>query len=175
MLDELETDLRAISQTVEELGHEVVTTYDVFNIRKKDLLGFKEEEILSHYHGWQRTMKKVDLVLFEVSYPSSVNVGAGIIGSIEKGKPVICMYKTGRNPVFINEILSSRLIQTEYTTESISDSLEWAIDEAKNQIDRRFTMNISGEIDAYLNRISRDNNTSRSDYIRRLIEKEMKD
>jgi len=61
----------------------------------------------------------------------------------------------------------------EYTEETIREILSYWLEEARNFLESRFTMILTSKIKTYLNEIAKSG-TSRSDYIRNLILKDMK-
>lgn len=123
---------------------------------------------------WFSYINHADLILVEGSYPSSIHIGFELGLALEKGKLIILLYKEGKNPVFINELYSSRLIKSEYTDENIEEVLSWCLKEAEQLTNRRFTFFISSEIENFLGIICKQRNLNKSKYIRSLIEREIK-
>ncbi|MFW6143897.1 MAG: ribbon-helix-helix protein, CopG family [Patescibacteria group bacterium] len=125
-----------------------------------------QEELLSE-------MSDCDCALVEGSYPSSIFVGYELGQLISKQKPTILLYKKGLDPVFIAEDHSSRLIKSEYEEDMLEEVIDWCLEEVGSISKRRFTFYISPEIDGFLEQIANNSGTSRSEYIRDLIEKEI--
>ncbi len=100
-------------------------------------------------------------------------MGIEIGDLIERGKPVICLYKKGKNPGFTLNIHSEKLLMYEYSEDNIKEVLAWAFEDVEQLLKRRFTFFISSEIDSFLYKIAKDKGTSRSEFIRGLIDREM--
>ncbi len=114
-----------------------------------------------------------DLALIEMNNLADAQVGflAGFI--LSRGKPVIVLYPKDQNQPLIEDIKSPRLITSEYSLGDIESVIEWCIDEVKlNLASRRFTMFISPDLEMFLNNITTNLNTSKSEFIRQLILKE---
>jgi hypothetical protein len=172
--DELGREFAAIMKAITNLGHELLLAYDVMHDDVERILNQTTEETHVHYVKWQKTIQKADVAVVEVSFPSTVHIGVEVGALIERSKPVICLYAKGHNPVFTSEFHSSRLIKLEYSIETIEDVLRWGFEEVEGMLNRRFTFFITPEIDAYLGKMSGKKGASRSEYIRELIEKEMR-
>lgn len=123
---------------------------------------------------WLSYISDADLVLIEGSYPSSIHIGFELGLTLEKGKPIILLYKEGKNPAFISNLYSNRMIKSEYTDRNVEDTLNWCLQEAEQLTNRRFTFFISSEIESFLNKMSKKNGIHKSKYIRSLIEREIK-
>ena len=129
--------------------------------------------IHSWFKQWNTYISECDVAIIEGSHPSSVHIGFEIGTILSRNKPVILLYRKDHDPVFIHSLFSGKLIKSEYTNESIEDVLSWCLDELKHIINRRFTFFVSPDIDKYLDTISRKDDTTRSEYIRELIEQDM--
>src|SRR5438105_3455468 len=68
---------------------------------------FSEEEQIN-------SIQECDLAIIEGSCPSTIQIGLEIAMILERGKPVIFLYKEGMSPLFINTISSIKLIKSEY-------------------------------------------------------------
>lgn len=161
-------------KAIEDCGHEVLTSFDVLKEKLEVVVGKTVEKHEQFYQTWMKTVGEAKVGVVEVSFPSTVHIGIEIGGLIERGKPVICLYQKGRNPTFVEDFHSPRLIKLEYTKENAREVLEWAFEEVEQMLNRRFTFFIPPEIDTYLNKIADVDDTSRSEYVRNLITKDMK-
>jgi len=172
--EELFKEYKAILHVIKELGHEVLTSFDILNKKLDQVLHERSEDTERHFLLWCKTIAKADAAVVEASFPSSVNIGMEVGALLERGKPTICLYLSGRDPVFTSEMHSSRLLKTEYTLDSVKDTLQWGFEEVEQMINRRFTFFISPELDAYLSQVMKKKGISRSDFIRTLIVREMR-
>lgn len=84
-------DYHAIVQYLLALGHEVPTAHLAsFDLEKLES-GIDPREIYERDINWVRAC---DVLIAEVSTPSH-GVGYEIAEAVNKGKPVLCLYKTG--------------------------------------------------------------------------------
>lgn len=169
----MDAEHRAIYKTIERLGHEVLTSYDVLNSPLHGILSQKYQETIKFYQVWSKTIPKAEVAVLETSFPSTVNIGLELSQLLEKGKPVICLYKHGRDPNFIGEFHSNRIIKLEYDLDDLEDVLQFGFEEAIKMLNRRFTFFITPEIETFLDKISRDKSISKSEYLRGLVENEI--
>lgn len=123
---------------------------------------------------WLVYIRDCDCVVVEGSYPSSIHVGFEIGYCLSRAKPIILLYEKDKDPFFLNNSSSPRLIKSEYTSETLQETLNWCLEEVKKMINRRFTFFVPPEIDLYLEKVARKTGVSRSEFIRNLIEKEIK-
>jgi hypothetical protein len=172
-LDEFRNEYKKIMEVITDQGHEVLTTHDVLHVGAAEIFKDNSVAFSDIYHRWQTVVRQADIAVIEASYPSSVMVGTGIAALVERGKPTIVLYVSGRDPIFTNEIYSSRLIKVQYSQQTLDDVLPWALDEAKQWMERRFTMIIPGDQDSYIDMMSKKKQVSRSEYIRDLIKQDM--
>lgn len=153
---------------LENKGHEVFgnTLSEEMPIHKETTV----HRIKEWYKEWSSYIQNCDFVIVEASYPSSVHIGFEIGNILSKGKPLILLFKESQDPIYINNLHSSKLVKSEYTSENIIDILTWCLKEIEQVFNRRFTFFISPEIEKFLDEMSKKEKISRSEYIRRLIE-----
>lgn len=166
------TIYKRVIDCLENKGHEVFGKTS--GERLVSLNSVSLHKIREWQKEWLSYINNADLILIEGSYPSSIHIGFELGLALEKGKPIILLYKDGKNPVFINELYSNRLIKSEYTDKNIEEILKWCLKEAEQLTNRRFTFFISSEIESFLNNMSKQKNVNKSKYIRGLIEREIR-
>lgn len=127
------------------------------------------------YKEWSSYTRECDFALVEGSYPSSIHIGFEIGLLLSRSKPVVLLFRKGCDPIFVNSYYSNRLIKCEYDVNDLNEVLEWSIEEVKALANRRFTFNISSEIDDYLSQVANSTDISKSEFIRELIEREMQE
>ncbi len=125
------------------------------------------------YAEWSNYISQCDFVIVEGSYPSTIHIGFETGMILMRGKPVILLYKKAHDPVFINSLHSPRLIKSEYDETNLEEVLDWCLEEIKELQNRRFTFFISPEIENFLDEVADQRGTTRSEFIRGLIENEM--
>jgi len=160
--------------TIKKLKHTLLTSFDVLGTPLEYVKSQGESGQQKFYRRWLGEVKRADIGVFEVSFPSTANVGLEIGSFIERGKPALCLYKHGRDVTFVGEYHSSRIIRLEYSNETVKEVLRWGIEEAEQMIHRRFTFFISPQIDSFLDKVTKTTGKSRSEYIRELIESQIK-
>lgn len=145
--------------------------------RIKNYLKRRNQEVFSNPSSEKEQINNIlqcDVAVIEGSYPSTIQVGFETAMILEKGKPVIFLYKTGMSPFFINAIHSFKLIKSEYSENNLEDTLDWCFEELEHISNRRFTFFISPDIEDFLQKIAKRNKLSKSEFIRYLIKKEMR-
>ncbi len=170
---ELRPVLSEIIKFLKQEGHELLSD-DILETPLAEALSASQKVQARWYETWRKYISAADIAVAEISYPGSVNVGFEIASILSRGKPVIGLYHEGKDPVFLGDLHSSRLIKISYIdAKSVKEALSWAIDEVKQMISRRFTFFIPPEIDNFLAELYRENGISKSEFIRSLIEREM--
>jgi len=170
---ELLDDYKAIISSLKKLGITKVFSEDILDITLHDALNNSEIEREKWLTTWRKYIRDCDFAVAEISYPSTLNIGFEINNILERGKPVIGLYKEGKDPIFTSELHSRRLIKTSYTKENLKDVLAWAIEEAKEIINKRFTFIVPPEIGDFLEDSYKSHGITASDLIRDLVKKEM--
>jgi len=170
----------------DELGKTYLRIVEHLNKRCKEVYekvliqhDTKDDNTSSHsvkewYREWSEYIHECDFAVAEVSEPSSARVGFEIGMILSRGKPVIVLHRSDRDPVHINKLYSPKVVKSEYTDNTLEEVIDWCIEEVEAISDKRFTFYISSEIDTFLERRSNDQSLSRSEVIRMLIENEMK-
>ena len=130
-----------------------------------------------HYKKVLASIKKADLIVAEVSYPSSINVGHEITLALEFEKPVLALYSEGNSPMFLEGYQSDKFILAPYSLTKISDLdriINSSIKKLMKAIDIRFNFFVSPKISTYLDWVSKEKRIPRSVYLRKLIEEDMR-
>lgn len=160
-----------IVKTLEGLGH----TVQHEQISKSTMESIKDnspEERDQYYKKVLRWMNQADIVVIEASFPSSLNIGHEITLSLDKGKPVVVLYKKGFDSIFLNGLHSDKLFLVEYTDENIVETVKDSIDYAKDQSDTRFNFFLPPSLMSYMDWIAEKRKVPRSVYLRELIERD---
>lgn len=153
--------------------------FKVLNYTEKKIDGSKivsEEARNRSYEEMVKLIDKCDFSVFEATFPSTIHVGHEITLAIEKGKPVIVLYKEeqGKEPSLFRGIRSDKIIWVSYTRQNLTDRLSEAVMKAKEIQDVRFNFFVSPKILTYLSWIAQKRKIPRSVFLRDLIEREMK-
>ncbi len=128
-----------------------------------------------YYDKLNKWIAACELVVCEISYPSTISIGHEVSLALDKGKPVVGLYQKGRAPGVLQGIKSDRFILLEYENSSLEDIIKYGIEEATSQADVRFNFFISPQIGRYLDWLSQNKRIPRAVYLRKLIENDMKE
>jgi MinD-like ATPase involved in chromosome partitioning or flagellar assembly len=162
-----------IVDTLEKLGHTVTHQHITKNSIIKVFNKTREENI-DYYKKTLKEIAKADIVVAEVSFPSTLNVGHEVSVALEKGKPVIALYSQDKGSPFFEGIDSDLFYYQEYKILEIDSFLPKVLEEIAKHVDIRFNFFISPEIGRYLDWISQHKKIPRAAFLRSLIEKSMK-
>lgn len=162
---------RTIVREIEKFGHEVL----VHNFFETTVEYVETQTIQQKMFVHERLgkLKQVcDVVVMECSYRSFA-LGQEIAHAFRIGKPVLALYTDGHFPHLILSDAGDRLLVSEYSLENVSQVIADGLEYLRPQESKRFTMNIPSNIIDYLDRISREEKITRSDYLRDLILSDM--
>jgi hypothetical protein len=162
-----DNNYKKIAEVIEKQGHKNLDRM-ILDINPKEFYLGCQRDRQNLYKNTINKIKDADIVILEVSVPS-LSIGYVLDKSLAEGKPVIAIYVEGLNPYFAEGIQDERLQVLPYRVDELEKLLAYAIDEAKQQLETRFTMILPPDINSYLNEAT-DN---RSEYIRRLIRQDM--
>lgn len=149
--------------------HEHISDIDMSDLEKSS--NSKQEDYYKKVTAW---IGKADVVVAEVSFPSTLNIGHEITTALDKHKPVIALYLEGKESIFFSGIKSDNLLYCEYTDKTLPTVLKTAINQISNIADTRFNFYISPEIGRYLDWVSQNRKLPRAVFLRSLLEKAMK-
>lgn len=155
-------------------GGNKVFTGSLFNDGQDETLS-KSEEREKWYREVIQNVKEADITVVEISYPSTANVGHILTFALDIGKPVVALYKDGRDPFFLRGRVDDKLTLLSYTENDIKSVVASALDYVSSAQDVRFNFFISPAIGLYLDWVSKNKRIPRAVYLRKLIEEEMKD
>lgn len=163
---------RDIVEILQQEGHDVYT--EILSEHLPEFSLVSRQQLLEWSKKWSSYIRDCDFSIVEGSYPSTIHIGFEIGMILARGKPVVLLYQRGCDPIFLNEFSSSRLIKSEYETSDLREVLRWGIEEVVQLSSRRFTFYINSEIDEFLSNVVEERGVSRSEYIRELLQREMK-
>jgi len=149
--------------------HDHITDNSVDNVFNKT-----HSQNVEYYKKTLKEISKADLVVAEVSFPSTLNVGHEVSLAIEKGKPVIALFLEQKNSPFFEGITSENFYYNYYLPENLEEVLPKVLDEVIKKSDTRFNFYISPEIGRYLDWVSQHKKLPRAVFLRSLLEKSMK-
>lgn len=156
-----------------KLGHKVIHEH----VTKTDMSFVNSQTVKQnreYYQTVQKGISNADILVAEVSFPSTLNIGHEITLALSKGKPVICLYLKGKVSAFFNGIKNDKLLYEEYTPETLEKVLVESLEHLSENTDTRFNFYISPEIENYLDWVSQTKKLPRAVFLRNLLEKAMK-
>lgn len=163
-----------IIQALENQGHKVTHEHITETSLEKVFSSTSDKERVDYYKHFLKNIAKADMVVAEVSFPSTINIGHEISVALEKGKPVIALYTEGKVSPFFLGIKSDKFIYMKYSFSNLKSVLQESIETLEGLSDTRFNFYISPEIGRYLDWISQNKKLPRAVFLRSLLEKAMK-
>jgi len=169
---ELAIYYKQINDSLESHGLTVFSGHLFTKVNDSDLVDNKQIE------GWYKEViqhvRAADSIFVEISYPSTVNVGHILTYALDTGKPVVALYRSGREPFFLRGRVDDKLVLLEYNDKDIKEVVANALEYVSSAQDVRFNFFISPEIGRFLDWVSKDKRLPRAVYLRKLIEEDMK-
>jgi hypothetical protein len=159
--------IKVLEQNDHQVQHDHITQTNLDQVLGKD-----DAERLTYYKKALKWISQADVVVVEASFPSTLNIGHEVTLSLEKGKPVVMLYKQGFDSVFMHGLNSEKLFLVEYTEENLEQLLKDTVEYARDQSDTRFNFFISPRHVAYLDWVAQTKKIPRSVYLRHLLEKD---
>ena len=133
-----------------------------------------KEERLKFNEQLAKWISSCDFVIAETSFPS-ISVGYEISLSLKLGKPVLILFGEGDAPSILAYSKDEKLVCEKYTPKTLEDIIDDFINYIQGTEETRFTFFITPEIAVHLEKISKKEKMPKSVYLRKLIEKDMKD
>jgi hypothetical protein len=164
---------KLIVNRLEKLGHKVIHS-QITGLSLQDVLNTTDEQRVIYYKKVVKWISECDLLVAEVSFPSTLNVGHEVSLALEKGKSVIALYVEGKSSPLFAGIKSDRLLYEKYTPENINETLGESLEYIQENGDTRFNFIVPRKILEYLDWIAIHKHLPRSVYLRNLIEQDMK-
>ena len=163
---------KKIVEILESMGHEVISNH-ILNTDLKTINSQTQEDIEKYYVKMQTNLKNSDILVSEVSFPSTVHVGHELTLALEKDKPALALYLKGKKPVLLWGITSDKFHVSEYDEKTLKHVLKESVKYLSEQMDSRFNFFVSPKIVNYLDWIAKKKRLPRAVYLRKLIEKDM--
>ncbi len=164
-------EIETIYQTIGKLGFSHVTDYLV-KINPKGFYDRSPKEAANFYKKMISDIKTADICIFEASLESA-GIGYSVNMALDLNKPVIILHLGDHKPYLLKMIAHPKAQVIEYSLNDLKEILIDALDQAKEQLDIRFTFFLTPKLMLYLDFIKRERKVARAIFIRRLIEKAM--
>ena len=162
---------KQINDALESKGMTVFSGHLFTNENDSDLVDKKQIE--AWYKEVIQHVRAADTIFVEISYPSTVNVGHILTYALDTGKPVVALYRSGREPFFLRGRVDDKLVLLEYSDKDINEVVSNALEYVSSAQDVRFNFFISPQIGRYLDWVAQKKRVPRAVFLRKLIENEM--
>ena len=169
-------------QTIDTICDVIDSHYELY---AKHILDQNLEEVkqwsfnkkLQYYNEAYKEIKRCDLFVAEVTYPSA-NVGYEIALALDNEKPVILLHQNHTTAILDlihADDYSDQLNLIKYTKTNLTKKLTEILLSLNGSKDKRFTLLLPPYILNHLSRIAKKQKMPRAVYIRKLIEKDMRE
>lgn len=162
-----------IIEILKSRNHKVVAEH-IINTTEAQIRLKNRDERLKFHEQLEDWINSCDFMIAEASFPS-ISVGYEISLALQRGKPVLILYSEGDPPSLFAYHEEEKLVCERYALENLSEMIKDFINYIEGKNDTRFTFFITSEIASYLDEVSRKEKLPKSVYLRKLIEKDMKD
>lgn len=162
-----------IVESLQALGHKVIHEH-ITDVSLEKVFSMTDKEKVEYYKKVLKWIGKVDLIVAEVSFPSTLNIGHEVGLALEKGKPVLALYVHDKASPFFQGIRNEKFIYSEYSFTNLNGVLQNGLETIESISDARFNFYISPEINRYLDWVNQNKKLPRAVFLRNLLEKAMK-
>lgn len=166
-----EQNYRLIISELQTLGHHVVYEY-LFERTRGEVDNQTEEEKLKRQRNLLEWKRDADIIVAEVSNPS-FGQGQEIEDAIRLRKSILALHVFEVQPHILTAGVEDFVFVVPYTPDTLKNILSKNLEALSRGEMRRFTMLLPADLTEYLDRLQSTKNITRSEYIRRLIRKEM--
>lgn len=166
---------KLINDILVNLGHTVKSDH-ILGKSLDRIRSENDDERRLFYKKVVSWIKDSSLVVSDVSFPSSINVGHEVTLAMDFEKPVLALYSKGNSPIFLEGRSDSKFILLEYDPEdtvALQRSITKSVKKLMRSTDNRFNFFISPEIVRYLDWVAKYKRIPRSVYLREIIEKDI--
>lgn len=161
---------RIVAQ-LEKLGHTVLQ--DTTQVSLSDAISKSDQERIAYYKHVLQWIGKADVVVLEVSFPSTLHIGHELSLAIDKGRPVVALYHQGKEPSFFLGLEEEKIFWGEYANDDLEAIVREGIAYAANQTETRYNLFLSPKHIAHLDAMAKATKMPKSTYMRTLIEKDI--
>lgn len=162
-------DFQKIIDLIRKFGYELITDHYVRQ-RYEEVKKERPEETQLYVQKMHKWIRDTDIIVVETT-KLGLGVGFETAVALQAGKPVIVLYKPNEDntPFVLRGSEIERLQLLQYTNDTLEETLKIALELASEQVETRFTMILPSDINSYLKEVD-----NRSEYIRKLIRRDMK-
>lgn len=169
---DLLSDYHSIVKLLEKSGHYVISDH-IFNIDLDDIYKQTKEESAAYFSRLKNWIQESDIIVAEVSWPSTINIGFQISYALQRNKSVIALYKNNQDSTFFKALSSDKLIYESYTTENLESVIDDCLSYVDTKSDVRFNFYLPSNQIEFLDNLGKDKKLSRSAVLRQVISEKM--
>ncbi|OGK18459.1 hypothetical protein A2866_00640 [Candidatus Roizmanbacteria bacterium RIFCSPHIGHO2_01_FULL_39_8] len=163
---------RKIIDILTTKGFKVMSDH-IMNTSPEKIRMETKEERLKFHSQLEKNIRSADFMVIESTFPS-ISVGYEISIGLHFRKPVLILYSNGDPPSLLAHHADEKLICEKYTPDTVKEIIDDFVNYIEGKQDTRFTFFITPEIAHFLEKKSQREKLPKSVYLRKLIEKEMK-
>jgi len=171
--DHLIKNYNRIVDHLVKLNVEVIADH-ILNLTESQVNLQTKEQRLNFHDKLEKWITSSDFAVVEASFPS-ISVGYEIALALHSGKHVLVLYTQEYPPALMAFHKDEKLVCEKYTMNTVTDIIDDFISYVSATHDQRFTFFITSEIALYLEKIARREKLPKSVYLRKLIEKDMRE
>jgi hypothetical protein len=157
---------------LEKMGHTILQ--DTTKVSLTDAINKTDQERIAYYQQVLDWIGQSDLVVLEVSFPSTLHIGHELSVAISKGRPVVALYHQGKEPSFFLGLEEEKIFWGEYTDFDLEEIVREGVQYATNQTETRYNLFLSPKHIAHLDAMAKETKMPKSTYLRQLIEDDIK-
>jgi hypothetical protein len=118
-------------------------------------------------------ISECDVAVFEISYPTTINIGFELSRALSKKKPTIALYHEQKQVLYFNDVKDEKLFLSDYHDFDLEEVLAEGLRYAVTQTETRYNLYLSSKHLNYLDEVVKSTRLTRASYIRKLIEEDM--
>lgn len=167
------TYYKLIIENINEFGYELIGG-NVLSVDLEKIKNETAEERKQWYDSHIKNLTNSDMVVAEITQPTSVNVGHMLTMAKEMRKPTLALYRKEGDPYMLRTIDFPWFKVIEYNSQDLSNHIQYWLEVLADYVNKRFTLIMPGTHVRFLDSVKESEGISRSDFIRGLIADEMK-
>lgn len=153
-------------------GHCVIADH-ILQITEDEVSKKSRDERLGFHKQVEEWIQSCHCVVAETTIPS-VSVGYEIALAARLGIPVLILHSSGEGPSLLTQHKSEHIVVEKYTAHSLPVIIADFLGFVKDNRDVKFTFYLSHKYFMYLDDTSKNQQMSKSAYLRKLIEEDMR-
>ncbi len=156
---------------LEAQGHQVLQ--DTTTTSLKTAVKKSDKERVAYYSQVVKWIKTADLVVVEVSFPSTLHIGHEISLALEQSKPVIALFHQNYEPSFFLGLSHELINWQPYDASCLDTVLERGLRFATHHLLVRYNVSLPARMYHHLEKCATKYRMPKSFYLRQLIEQDM--